>query len=731
MTSRQAKAAHRKSGGYNPSDWQNKVYARRALLLTRAEQIKAKQDQAKVNKQKRDKKRAKEMEARLERGLPAVEERYMSPRQTRMHLFLQKGGAAGEDVDREDADDTVDEAGDDVGVDDLSYPDLPGVGNSTIAVDPQQMQASMNQAENEHHKNASSGSPDANFTTKEDWQAFESSYGNVARGQVEPSLPKQSTSSRVTTVQFPQPTTQFPSSPLFYKTSKKHARSSSPASQHDDRLSKRRRLDLQESSPEVFLDEGEWPPTQRDASTHPASRSPFAQLASVTHVHEAIKLNNPAKKLSNHEEDQGSGVPISNTAKSQHQAGSKLAKVHYPTQTTAHGNASGHLDVPVNPAKQLEYHAVTSIDDLAKVLLAEMAAEDADFGSDEEYTILSTQGTSQVAPVVEEVQPSSGSAILNIKNMPAETNLAEKSIPYVDKVTRDSDESGVTDIISMPIALQETLPGQGPTKGERTSHATGHKMENVRLFEAVGISMEGAPTKTIDLPHPPAEYIGQDNDQDYGLSEKDNAFMADIVFGNLKPSPSRNDTADASNIIVSKPLRECIDIAWKSVCKSGGSVTEKIQTAKSAGSIDVIDVIKESSPEKKNLLLKERNANKLNQDEGFETSEEDDCLLAQILLGNIKPDKKATKSGSLVPKQVQLSELPVYPPALEDVQIPNCQYRTRTTTKWLEANPRQLPLTTMEQLKLPPKTSEDLVKLRHGSISTRPLLHEARFRKQG
>ncbi|MCJ1382966.1 hypothetical protein MMC17_006079 [Xylographa soralifera] len=99
MTSKQAKAAYKKSGPAGPPEWQAKAWARQNLLLERAQKIKDQQEQAKVNKQKRDKKRAKEMAERLKRGLPVIEEGYISPRQTRMHAFLPQNGAIGEDVD--------------------------------------------------------------------------------------------------------------------------------------------------------------------------------------------------------------------------------------------------------------------------------------------------------------------------------------------------------------------------------------------------------------------------------------------------------------------------------------------------------------------------------------------------------------------------------------------------------------------------------------------------------
>ncbi|MCJ1437417.1 hypothetical protein MMC27_006804 [Xylographa pallens] len=639
MISKQAKAAYKKSGPAGPTEWQAKAWARQNILLERAQRIRDKQVQARVNKQRRDKKKAKEMEERLKRGLLIVEQRYMSPRQTRVYSFFKAGGTTDGYGVREDV---VDKADDD---NDSADGDL------------------------------------------EDDIDFDSDSQQDLTEQL---LPKPS---NLWSARFPKLLTRdarLSASTISYETTKKHARSSSPAFQDDYRMPKRRCPDFPESSPEMFFDEEEWPPSQRDARQYPASESLLAQLASFVDIPESNILGDSAYD--------------------------KPTEADYPIQSTVRDNVPGYLHVAKTPSEQPEQYKVNNLNDLVEALVAEIYAEDADFDRDEEEIISLNSSYNHVKDVNRDNSSSKSDATRN-NRMPVESNMVGKAITSTELTfAKKSDKSEDADIIkndknfegagidSEPTPLQQILSRQQLADAERISAAIGYMTDDERLAETLGVSRIIDPNPVVELLPLPAEDVKQNKDTEDKLTEEDIAFMADILSGNRQPDQTTYNTTEDRNISVPKPLRKFETIQY-------------IQSRKDAGVAAQIEF------EKKDNLVAGGSAAKLDLNKGFDISEEKSFLLPQILSGNVKPgETKTLPALPQVLKPIKRPESSVIAMAPEIEQVQLCQYRISTKTQRQEGNYQVRPLTTMERMKSSRATSENQVNSRRGQLS---VLHVA------
>ncbi|MCJ1321288.1 hypothetical protein MMC15_006632 [Xylographa vitiligo] len=351
MTSKQAKNAYKKSGPAGPSEWQMKAWTRQNLLLERAQKIKDKQAQAKINKQKRDKKKAKEMQERLKRGLPAVEERYISPRQTKMYLFLPNGEIDGGELDMEDITD---------------------------------------------------GSDSENNNIYTDMEEFTDSESQFPKGLSEDLFPRYLGISKGKEPSLPARVTRLSASQIQCRTSRKHARSSSPAFQDDCRRPKRRFLAIGDSSPETVFDENEWPTTQPNVEHHSASEGFEAPVSAVITDHEAKTASGSLAEIADYQQGHAGGESSSTEAMKQDQniteRTKSLYQIHAGKPALLNHDTKGipvaespymEHKQPVDAADVSEQNLLNEPDVMVKETNNKKQADDEEFGiSEEEKAIM-------------------------------------------------------------------------------------------------------------------------------------------------------------------------------------------------------------------------------------------------------------------------------------------------------------------------------------------------------
>ena len=662
MTTEQAEAAYKKSGPAGLSEQQTRMYTRKAELLERAERIKAKQEQAKINKDKREKKRAKEIEERLKRGLPPIEIGYISPRQTKMVGVLQKNGAVGENIDMSD-----------------------DIGESEIDTEDQ------DEDELEY---------DDEDSSREDLIDSDDRVRRPLTGSSPLRLPSvyiANTSRTVTRA-----------SQLLYQTAKKHAHSSSSAFQVDYRSAKRRCLAVHGSSPEVFLDEKEWPPSELSLQLQSNLKSPRIPPSAVVIDFEAKTISSSLADFSDFQYERG-GKDLS-SAKAMKQTNvdtERLRACHLAHRMIPHEESVSICPEHLSAQRQTS----ESVKDVAEAFLRELYAENINFEDDEMLSgpsVRNGEGETEIAPYTRllyrnhqspNCQVSEIIAISSnvVKEKPADgthrsptpkESTACQTVKKSVKVIVDAD-LGTLQKPQGDFLQRDMKDGvfQGRGTAAKDVQVTG------RVASPIGIIAENADEKVL-------ANTKQSQKKDFESAEEDSTIMNEFFSAYMQ---SDRPTKLAAKMNVVEQVRADV---------KGGKTTSlnnHIEGNQPAQSLYTEHARQAEGPaaheqhlsNKQNVTVQASKTKDRIGDAEFGVSKEEEDFKAQILQGDLKPDeKKLAKDPSVLSGGCHISLMPIPTQTTNLDQTQHLTYRRPTTVQMQNGQFSGRPLTTSEEVQL-------------------------------
>ncbi|MCJ1281176.1 hypothetical protein MMC26_000494, partial [Xylographa opegraphella] len=593
MTSKQAKAAYKKSGPAGPSEWEVKALARQHLLLKRAQNIRDNEKRAKIHKEKREKKKTKEMEERLKRGLPVVEEGYISPRQTRMHTFFPIGASSDDDNVNDIADEFDDE-------NDSSDPSM------------------------------------------EDAWVFDSQDSQGRQDLAVDSVPMFLDVSKARSSRLSARVTPYSASQVPYRPSQKHVRSSSPAFQDDCRPAKRKILAIEESSPEVFFDESEWPPTKPNADLHSVAEKAKVPSSAVIIDHKAKTISGSLAKKS--ECQQGHGeleLSLFATPKQCQHNAEPLKLPSKVNQALIHEESIRILQEHLSAQPQ----SPRSLKSVTEALLGELCAEDIDFSDVlDDSSFGSRSGEAEVAEIGRHLQKSNSSreACLS-ENVIRTRSFGKENTAKLTEISHESKECvTIEGVIEPGKAIVNAGRGSGPRlQGEGLDIGASKNTQVVGRIDPPSETDTKVAIAKIQINATAAKK------QESRLL-KETAIMNGVLSAQLESNGLRKPPVQAKVV----EQIQADNLAGKPAlvnCHTECSLAAEFPYTKREKRTNAFE---QSLANKLEVVLKETNRSEPIDDDDFGISKEDEALMAQILSSDLKPDTEEPIKDVYIPAGV-------------------------------------------------------------------------------